>query len=148
MRDKLSDMMEPDIIVRVFESGEVAPQHYGGLWAPDLSLEVDAEGQLLPGWDDELRAQATRQDWSLMRGYSGGWLQGQSVLMDPGEYVGGRMADDILAAPGVYVVVDVTCGYSGGEPVDGGPCGWVVAYRHEGVDGGIPGTPDPSRWWA
>lgn len=144
MRDKLRDMMESDAIVRVFDSGEFSAQHFGGLWAPEFSLEVDGDGSLIAGWDDELKRQAKAQDWSLMAGYSVAHLQGRSVLMDPAEFVGGRMADDILTTPGLYVVVDVQVD----DGDQAGSAGWVVAYRHERADGTVDNSNGPARWQA
>lgn len=142
MRDKLNAMMEFDTIVRVYDSGEVNQQHYGGVWAPEFTLETDADGSLIAGWNHELRRQAKAQSWSLMAGYSGAHMQGRSVLMDQAEFIGGRMADDILGTPGLYVAVVVSLSDSEHD------AGWAVAYRHERADGTVDSGNDPSRWQA
>lgn len=140
---RLRDLMSEDAIVRVYDSGEVSVQNYGGLWAPELYIPADDDGNFLPGWDGRLTGQALDQGWSLMRGYSGAHGQGRSVLMEPAEFIGGRMAAAILATPGVYVSTIPTVE---GDPDTG--VGWVVAYRYENESGNIPGMPDESRWRA
>lgn len=140
--DELRHLMDMDIPVRVYRDGGISAQHYGGLWAPEFHLSTDDDGQLIPGWDAELRRQATAQGWSLMGGYTGQHGQGGSPLMGESEFIGGRMAGDILATPGVYVAVVVLC------DSDWRDSGWVVAYRHEDEHGEIPGQTDPGRFRA
>lgn len=101
----LSDRMDFDHIIVVDANGEVHDAPTGVLYAPEL---VDSELPWGSGW--ELLDGYSRQDR-----YAG-------PIMHACERIGGQMARDILATPGVYVaLVDY--------PSDGGePEGWAVAY--------------------
>lgn len=74
--------------------------------------------------DDVSDIQVGGHGWTPLRGYTGqhGY---RGPVMHPSEYLGGRLADDILATPGVYVVcaVDVLDGE------DSEPAGWAVLRR-------------------
>jgi hypothetical protein len=107
-------------------NGDPLPQVY----APELSVDVDADGQLLTLDGADLRDQATRQGWELLDGYSGQYGYG-GPIMHPSEYVGGDLERDILAEPGVYVVTTVAClGPDESDDQDGPDiAGWVVARR-------------------
>lgn len=102
--DNLNAVMEFDHVIIVEEGGIVHTEQTGE-HAPDLL-------------DGELSDSA----WSLLNGYSGQYGY-SGPIMHPSEFVGGRMADDILSAPGFYVVI---ADYPGdGEEPDG----WAVAFK-------------------
>ena len=106
----LNDVMEFDRVIEVHEDGTVTERH--DIWAPNLY-----DGEFEPG----------TSGWSLMDGYSGQYLY-RGPMMHQSEFIGGRMARDILENPGVYVaLVDYTL-----EEDDDGewyPTEWAVAYR-------------------
>ena len=106
-RDTLNDVMEFDHVIRVHPDGSITEPR--DIHAPDL-------------FDGEL--QCGTRAWSLMNGYSG--QHGYSgPVMHSSEFIGGRMADDILTCPGLYVaLVDMPSD-------DGDPDGWAVAYIDE-----------------
>lgn len=97
----LNDRMEFDHVIEVTAAGDIIDR--SDLYAPDL-------------YDDEL----ADPDWVLLDGYSG--QHGYSgPMMHASEFIGGRMASDILADPGVYVAL-VDYRSDGGEPTE-----WAVA---------------------
>jgi hypothetical protein len=108
--DKLSDVMEFDHVIRVHADGTVSD-------GPDgLYFEL---------YDDELSAP---DGWELMNGYSGQYGYSGPVMHNS-EFIGGGMARDILAAPGLYVAL---VSYYSPEPDDddGEPMleeGWAIA---------------------
>ncbi len=104
--ETLNDLMSFDHVVTVHDDGTVTDGPVG-VYAPEL-------------YDGEILADG----WELLDGYSG-QDRYSGPIMHASEYVGGRMARDILETPGVYVaLVDY--------PVDGDePDGWAVARRVE-----------------
>jgi hypothetical protein len=109
-RDNLNDVMEFDHVIRVDENGTVTDAP--GIWAPDEVYEsvgkVDIDGR-----------------WKLLDGYSGqsGYA---GPVMHASEYIGGRMADDILSTPGVYVAV-VVMDLDNATDEETPEAGWAVA---------------------
>lgn len=81
----LNEIMEFDHVIEVLGDGTVTDTT--GVWAPEM-------------WDDKLDS----TDWQLMHGYSGQWGY-SGPTMHPSEYIGGGLARDILAEPGVYVAI-------------------------------------------
>lgn len=113
--ENLSDVMEFDHVIRVTENGEVEDGP-DGEYAPELSIE-DAD-------DTQLFQQAAETGWELMRGYTGQYSYNGPV-MHASEYIGGRMAEDILSTPGLYVAVVVEID----DPDEEDAAGWAVAYK-------------------
>lgn len=113
----LDDVMEFDHPVMV-KDGEVldAPN---GIYAPELTwFEGDYD-------DSKLEAQAEKDGWELLRGYTG--QQGyRGPIMHTSEFIGGGLEKDILAEDGVYVAVSVES-----ENRDDQPVGWAVARKLE-----------------
>lgn len=121
----LNNVMEFDYVIRVNADGSIDDGiETPGSHTPELR-------------DDALEPSSSAVDkWELMDGYSG--QQGYSgPMMHSSEYIGGRMADDILAAPGLYVaLVNYT------TPDESVPeaerdaydeiCGWAVARILDG----------------
>jgi hypothetical protein len=107
----LNDVMEFDHTVRVHADGTVTDAEPGAPWAPEV-------------YDAELPAGSP---WRLMTGYTGQHgYNGPS--MHASEFIGGRMADDILANPGLYVaLVDNPLNPDNDDDVNG----WCVAYIHD-----------------
>ena len=104
MSTDLDAMMDFDHVVQVHADGTVTdgPE---GTYAPDLH-----EGNL------------ESDDWTLLDGYSGQYGYA-GPLMHQSEYVGGGMARDILARPGLYVTL-VNTPSEEEEATE-----WAVAYR-------------------
>jgi hypothetical protein len=109
-RDNLNSIMEFDHVIEVHADGSVTEPR--GIYAPELH-DGEIEGK----------------EWSLITmGYTGqhGY---RGPLMHDSESIRGHLADDILAAPGVYVAVanylDDSEGGNGGDGVEG----WAVARR-------------------
>lgn len=115
----LSDAMDFEHVITVHDDGTFGDGP-AGLYAPTV---LDVGDGARP--DDPV--------WELLTGYTGqhGY---NGPVMHPSEYIGGRMARDILDTPGVYVAVVV---YADDEPDGPEPAGWAVAryvgerYDHE-----------------
>jgi hypothetical protein len=132
----LNDVMELDAVVRVLPGRTVTEPDHGNRanWAPDAVVELDSGGQIVSSGEEDMEAAVRDEGWCLMYGYSGQVGGRASVIMHPSEFIGGRMAADILAVPGVYVALEVDGVYpsEAAEEADSDdPIGWVVAYRPE-----------------
>lgn len=89
----LSRLMDFDHVVRVHADGSVTDAE-PGVWAPELS----------PEGRDVLTAASEADGWALLNGYSGQYGY-RGPIMHPSEFIGGGMARDILARPGLYVAL-------------------------------------------
>jgi hypothetical protein len=107
--DTLNEIMEFDHVIRVHADGTVTAEE--GTYAPELHTSDDGEIYVF------------EEGWTLLTGYSG-QDRYSGPGMHPSEYIGGRMATDILSTPGVYVAV-----YSIEDDDDPGV--WAVAKRDE-----------------
>ena len=120
----LDEIMEFDHPVRV-EADHTVTESVPGVYAPESYIDVDADGQVTAGaetgWLESLR----HQGWEPMDGYSGQYGYAGPV-MHPSEFIGGRLADDIVAEPGVYVVVSVECLGPDEDSDPEEPAGWAV----------------------
>lgn len=117
----LDTLMEFDHVIEVRPDGSVidAPRD---IYAPELIMSTDEDGQILAADEADYRDQATRQGWDLMTGYTAQYGYNGPV-MHPSEYIGGAMERDIMAQPGYYVALTVDI------LADEEPAGWAVAYR-------------------
>jgi hypothetical protein len=125
----LDSLMEVDHVVRVHPDGTITEPR--DVHAPEVYVDTDADGQILPEHDAAMIKMLREHGWILMNGYSG--QQGYSgPIMHPSESIGGGIERDIRERPGLYVVVIVTCN---GPDDDGDsesePAGWAVAYRED-----------------
>jgi hypothetical protein len=94
-------IMNFDHVVRVHDDGTVTDEPHA--YAPEL-----CDGEIVG------------TGWTLLDGYSGQYGYA-GPIMHASEYIGGGMARDILATPGVYVaLVDYPSD-------DSEPDGWAVA---------------------
>lgn len=106
--DTLSTLMEFDWVIQVHEDGTVTER-------PDVHAPSLLDTEL----DDS--------SWSLMNGYSGQWCY-PGPIMHNSEFIGGRMARDILKNPGLYV--SIISNYSPDDEDDELYVeGWAVAYK-------------------
>lgn len=83
---RLDDIMSLDHVVEVHDDGTVTDGP-AGIYAPTVTDERP----------DDCR-------WTLLNGYSGQYRY-SGPIMHNSEFIGGRMADDILSTPGIYVAV-------------------------------------------
>lgn len=113
----LSNLMEFDHVVRVHPDGAVSD-----LVDPPLTptLEVDDHGTE--------HYQDAGAGWTLLAGYTGqhGY---RGPVMHPSEFIGGRLAEDILARPGLYVAIVAEALPLEEDDQDTEPAGWAVAFR-------------------
>lgn len=64
--------------------------------------------------------------WEPVRGYTGQYGYNGPV-MHPSEYLGGNMARDVLATPGLYVCITV----EDGDDLEGDAVGWMLLRIEE-----------------
>jgi hypothetical protein len=83
-------------------------------WVPDAFYSGD---------DADLIEEARASGWDLLTGYSGQQDYNGPVL-HTSEFIGGGLARDILATPGIYAVASVD-----DVEDDGYPIGWVVLRK-------------------
>lgn len=109
----LEDIMENGHVIRVFEDGSISDE--ADVYAPTLrDRELD---------DDS---------WSPIYGYSGQINGSSGFIMHNSEYMGGRLADYILEAPGLYacIVADWDCTEDCELDCDGDHAeGWAVVTK-------------------
>lgn len=98
----LNDQMEFDHVIEVLEGGVVIDRM--DIWAPELYEDEVSEG------------------WTLMDGYSGQYRY-SGPMMHQSEFIGGRMEEDILNTPGIYVAL-VNYPLDDSEPTE-----WAVAVK-------------------
>lgn len=106
--DTLNDLMSFDHVIQVHADGSVTEPDK--VWAPELH-----DGELSQGG-------TAGEGWELMDGYSGqhGY---PGPIMHQSEFIGGCMARDILATPGLYVAIEDRRS-DGSEPTE-----WAVAHK-------------------
>lgn len=139
--DNLNAVMEFDHVIEVHADGTVSDAP-AGIYAPEGVYDyLDDDG----GSHDQLDALGDR--WELFTaGYSGQYSYNGPVMHES-EYIGGRLARDILAQSGYYVALTVT-GIHGddctcdetefhGDDSDSDIYGWAVAYRPINVLTGV-----------
>lgn len=124
--DTLNDVMPLDHVIRVHEDGTVS--HPRGEYAPELVNVLDAEGYSLPDSDAELHRQARADGWELETGWTGQYGY-NGPGMHESEYVGGYLADHILAAPGLWVAVPIID--LGHDDETSSITSWALAHRAE-----------------
>ena len=128
--ENLNSVMEFDHCIEVKADGTVADRNdiYSEMFEVTSVLK-DADAFL---WETEV---SLPEGWRLMNGYSG-QDRYSGPEMHVSEFIGGRMARDILETPGTYIALEVRpdCGgtQEGCSVEDGCYCqpdGWVVAMK-------------------
>jgi hypothetical protein len=126
--------MEIDLAVRVHPDGSVTDA--AGVYAPEVSMDTGDDGQILAGHEAAMVADLKRQGWDVESGWTG--QQGyRGPVMHTSEFIGGRLAEHILATPGYWVACAV---YVASEECPNGsptctlsdPC--VICHDHTGKD--------------
>lgn len=119
----LNGVMQFDHVVRVNQNGTVS-EDTPGIYAPELLMGTDGDGQILAAHEADYTEAARRQGWELERGWTGQYGYSGPV-MHPSEYIGGALADHILETPGYWVAISVEDDTEEGA-------GWAVAYQPAG----------------
>jgi hypothetical protein len=113
--ENLNTFMEFDHVIKVNEDSTVE-------YAPMVQYPTLT--------DDELDSDR----WTLLNGYSGQFRYSGPVMHNS-EYIGGRLAEDILEQPGYYVAIPAYWT----EVPDGDILpdieGWAIAYREGPTNG-------------
>jgi hypothetical protein len=126
----LSDIMEFDHVIRVNKDGRITDDiGTQALHAPELH-DGEVDGSVLH--DQKGRP----LKWDLMTGYTGQYGY-RGPIMHSSEFIGGGLADDILATPGLYVALVNYCSADDSEAVDDTDTGtvaegWAVARILDG----------------
>ena len=136
---------EDDTITRdlnaIMEFGRVIEVHSDGtVTYPDMDWSkappevtyvlLDGDGQMIERDDKGTDVLVDwPSDWDAMKGYTGQDSSGgAAVIMHPSEFIGGRMARDILANPGLYVALPVD-GLEDTLDAEPESIGWMVAFK-------------------
>lgn len=132
----LSLLMDFDRPITVGADGVARNEHPADVYAPTALHDGPAD-VLLDG-----RPWREHGDWELLTGYTGQYGYNGAV-MHASEFIGGGLARDILATPGVYVAVAVEC-----EPDDDDGDRWPgdspEARQADYEDG--TWRPEPAGW--
>lgn len=124
--DTLNEAMDFDHPIRVHADGSVSDAV--GEYAPEVIVTCGDDGQISAEDDAFMVRYLESQGWTVLNGYSGQYCYA-GPIMHASEYIGGRMARDILETPGVYVACAV---YMLDAPEDDDPyAGWIVARKLE-----------------
>jgi hypothetical protein len=121
-RRELDDIMEFDHVIRVNPDGTIT-EPVPGVYAPDLLMSVDEDGQILDAHEREFIAAAEAQGWTLERGWTG-QDRYAGVVMHASESIGGGLETHIRETPGLWVAITVET-----DDDDENAAGWAVAYR-------------------
>lgn len=108
----LNDRMEFDHVIEVHADGSITDR--SGIYAP----ECYDDGHACIDF-------AGAKGWTALDGYSG-QDRYSGPIMHASEYIGGRMANDIIGEPGVYVAVVIS-----DLDDDENPSGWAVLKYEE-----------------
>lgn len=131
----LNKIMEMDHVIKVHSDGTVS-DHVEGLYAPEVTVDVDDDGQFVgtqdawTAWTPDVTFEGP---WELLMGFSADG-SARDPLMHQSQYIGGSVAEHILETPGFWVAVTVS--QSDGEQSDT----WALAYIEESTleNGGSP----------
>jgi hypothetical protein len=130
--DWLNQVMEIDHPVRVNEDGTVTGRGIQ-VYAPESNVETTYDGSVLKEHEDRWTESVRSQGWESARGWSG-QDRYAGPFMHPSEYIGGSLAEYILATPGVWVAVVVECLRGDPDP-DSMACVYCGALLNESDTG-------------
>lgn len=123
----LNDIMQFDHVIRVKNSVITEDNFPIPVFAPELMIGTDADGQILSEHERHMIQDAKRYGWDVQTGWSGQYSY-SGPIMHTSEYIGGALADHIRETDGYWVVVAAEC-----WPVNGGdetePAGWLLLHR-------------------
>lgn len=113
--DNLNDIMEFDHVIEILPSGKIQAT---GLYAPD---DIEYDDRFPIGIDPDI--QIGGHAWEALVGHS---LHTGSAVFHPSEYIGGGLADYLLATPGIYVVVVVRDMDVNADDGEDDAVGWAI----------------------
>lgn len=116
--DNLTDVMDFDHVVEVHPDGSVSDADTG-IWAPEAWCQNG-------DYRKPVLSSQPGREWTLLDGYSGQYLY-HGPIMHPSEFIGGKMADDILAEPGLYALIEVRDLDADTDNGEDDSVGWAVA---------------------
>jgi hypothetical protein len=117
----LDRAMDLDHVIRVNTDGTVdshpSRAHPLTPYAPESVIFTRHDGQIMGEHERAWTESIERQGWSVETGWSG-QDRYAGPIMHPSEFIGGGLADHIVASPGLWVAVTVEC--VRGDPEDAG----------------------------
>lgn len=122
----LNDMMQIDHVIRVREGG-VIDAGVTGVWAPEIHVGTDEDGQITDADERQMIEDAEAQGWTLLTGWTGQYSY-NGPIMHASEYIGGGLETHIRETPGLYCAVVVETDDDRDDAA-----GWAVAYRETEV---------------
>lgn len=126
----LSDIMDCGSVIRI-KGGEITQSTDnvwpGPVYAPELMIGTDADGQILVEHERHLIQDALREGWTVQTGWSRQYNY-SGPIMHPSEYIGGALEEHIRETDGYWTWVAAEC-----WPVDGSDetecAGWLLLHR-------------------
>jgi|SRR5688572_13247279 len=103
LNNTLDSLMQADHVILVHDDGTVS-HNVAGVWAPEISVDLDADGQITDAAERETLDAAKRAGWDVETGRSGQYTYG-GPFMHTSEFIGGDLAEHVLSTPGYWVVV-------------------------------------------
>lgn len=146
----LDSLMQMDHVIRVDADGLVHDD-VRGVYAPEINMGTDDDGQILAEHDAALIEELERQGWTVETGWTGQYGNHKAdPVMHTSEFIGGDLAEHIIGTPGCWVAcmveVDsevcpngsetcllsdpcVICADGSGEDRERDFAGWVIMRR-------------------
>lgn len=146
----LDSLMQMGHVIRVGDDG-VVYDDVRDVYAPEINMETDDDGQILAEHDAALIADLERAGWTVETGWTGQYGNHKDdPVMHVSEFIGGRLAEHIIGTPGYWVAcaveVDsevcpndsptcklsdpcVICTDGSGEQRERDMAGWVILHR-------------------
>lgn len=107
--------------IEVHEDGTVT--RVSDVYTPEVVIDTDEDGQITAEHEDGMVEYVRTQGWEMLSGYTSQYGY-RGPIMHVSEYIGGDLARDILAEPGIYTTAEVTTADD-----DDQPTGWVVLKK-------------------
>lgn len=122
----LSNLMQFDHVIEV-HGGIASDSNVYATSPVEVSIELDADGSVTAEAEADMIQSVKDKGWELLTGYTGQYSY-NGPMMHQSEFIGGRMAHDILSTDGYYVAIYPY--YHTADPdEDVEPDTWMVAHK-------------------
>lgn len=122
MAQTLEQIMEFDHVIQVHSNGTITDDV--SIHAPELHVDTDGDGQILAEHEKALLADARRQGWELLTGFTAQDSY-HGAMFHNSEYIGGRVETHIRETPGYWVALVAYTDEDGEDNT----AGWLLAHR-------------------